>query len=132
MTPAARTLTQLDPPRTEADTENQIRAAFLAAGWYPVKTDAGMIRRGQKKKHGHIPTGFPDMTFLYGLPGGLALAALVEVKTRTGTVSPDQIHMHRTLRQQYGLTTHVMRTAAEAHDLIAHARTLTTRLQSPA
>lgn len=120
-------------PTTEREIENAIRDAFLSAGWHPVKTDAGQITRGQKpggRARGHIRRGFPDMTFLLGLPGtGLCVAALVEVKTATGKLRPEQVQMHAELRAHYGIEPHVLRSPQEARALIQTGRHLQAALR---
>lgn len=113
-------------PATEAQIEAAITDLFLRAGWYPVKTDAGMVSRGRSQsrvQRGHIRTGFPDMTYLLGLPGtGLCLAALVETKTQTGKLRSSQIERHTELRDLYGIEAHVIRDPQEATKLIKAAR----------
>lgn len=128
-------MTHLAPelrPASEAEVEGSLNALFLRYGWYPVKTDAGQVTRGGRtRKRGHIESGFPDMTYLLALPGtGLCLAALVETKTEKGKLRPSQVEMHRKLQQQYGLTPHVVRDAAEAMSLIRQARHLVAVLKA--
>lgn len=104
------------PSLTEAQTEAQISNILTRHGWYPVKTDAALVIRGWGRvPRGHIPQGFPDMTYLLALPGTpLCLAALVETKTVTGTLSDAQRAKHAELRDLYGLHTHVLREPAQA------------------
>ena len=116
---------------TEREVESAIAELFERAGWKAVKTDAAMVSRGTGRvQRGHLPLGFPDMTFFLALPGShLCLAALVEVKTKTGKLRPSQIEMHRTLQDLYGLTPHVIRDAADALNLIQEGQHLTRRLR---
>lgn len=135
--PKPKTLTAHDlklpdlAPATEAQTEAAIRDLFLRAGWFPAKTDAAMVSRGRSRvQRGHLPLGFPDMTFLLGLPDtDLCLAALVEVKTQSGKLRDTQIEMHRTLRDLYGIRPQVIRDAADALNLIHEGRRLTAKLK---
>lgn len=110
-------------PATEREIEGAIRDLFLRAGWYAAKTDAAMVVRGKGRvARGHLPLGFPDMTFFLGIPrSGLCLAALVEVKTATGKLRDSQEECHQELRDLYGITPHVIRDAAQARTLIAEA-----------
>ncbi|MFC3834772.1 MULTISPECIES: hypothetical protein [Deinococcus] len=113
------------PPASEAQVEAAISDLFLRAGWYPVKTDAALVTRGSRRrvKSGHIPSGFPDMTYLLGLPGtGLCLAALIETKTATGQARDSQVERHAELRDLYGIAAHIVRDPREAAALIAMAR----------
>lgn len=113
------------PPASEAQTEAAISDLFLRAGFYAVKTDAALVTRGSRRrvKSGSIPTGFPDMTYLLGLPGtGLCLAAVIETKTATGQLRDSQVERHTELRDLYGITPHLIRDAREAAALIAMAR----------
>lgn len=112
-------------PASEAEIEAAIRDLFLRAGWYPVKTDAALVTRGRasgRVARGHLPLGFPDMTFLRALPGTtLCLAALVETKTATGRLRQSQVERHAELRDLYGLHPHVIRDPQEAVALIREA-----------
>lgn len=112
-------------PKTEREIENGIRELFLRAGWYPLKTEAGMVARGQRgPKSGHLPNGFPDLTMLCRLPGTpLGLVALIEVKTETGELRPSQVKCHAQLRT-CGLSPQIIRDADEARHLIAEAQRL--------
>ena len=114
------------PPPSEAQTEAAMSALFKRCGWYPVKTEAGMVAkatRGRKRK-GTLPAGFPDMIFLKGVRGTrLCLAALVETKSPTGKLSPEQIKRHAELAM-YGIRVTVVRDLREAQELIAEARLL--------
>ena len=112
-------------PVTERETEDSIRALFLQAGWYPVKTEAGMVSRGTRgPRHGHLPAGFPDLTVLRRLPGTpLCLAALIEVKTATGTLEASQEKRHAELRAS-GLSPQIIRDLGAAADLIAEGNGL--------
>jgi hypothetical protein len=111
-------------PATERETEDSIRALFLQAGWYPVKTEAGMVKRGHGPKRGHLPTGFPDLTVLRRLPGSaLCLAALIEVKTDRGELSASQVARHTELRQ-HGLHPQIIRDPQAAAALIAEGHRL--------
>lgn len=121
------------PPASEAEIEAAIRDLLLRAGWYPVKTDAALVTRGRtsgRVPRGHIPLGFPDMTFLYGLPGTIfCLAALVETKTLTGKLRDSQIERHAELRDLYGLHPHILRDPQEAVALTQEARRLAALLK---
>ncbi|KQR33141.1 VRR-NUC domain-containing protein [Deinococcus sp. Leaf326] len=112
-------------PETEREIEDSIRELFLRAGWYALKTEAGMVARGQRGlRKGHLPNGFPDLTMLCRLPGSpLALAALIEVKTETGELRPSQVKCHGELRA-CGLSPQIIRDADEARGLIAEAQRL--------
>lgn len=113
-------------PATEREIEDSIRTLFLRAGWLPLKTEAGMVSRGRRAgpARGHLPPGWPDLTVLRRLPGSpLCLAALIEVKTATGTLEETQVLRHAELRT-LGLTLHVIRDAAEARHLIAEGHRL--------
>ena len=110
---------------TEREIEDSIRALFLQAGWYPVKTEAGMVARGTRgTRRGHLPPGFPDLTVLRRLPGTpLCLAALIEVKTTTGTLEPSQEQRHAELRAS-GLFPQVIRDPQAAVALITEGHRL--------
>lgn len=111
-------------PATEREIENSIRDLFLRAGWYPAKTDSGMVARGTRARvsRGHLPLGFPDLTMLRALPGSsLCLAALIEVKTLTGKLLDSQVERHAELRELYGIHPHIIRDAREAVSLIKEA-----------
>lgn len=111
-------------PATEREIENSIRDLFLRAGWYPAKTDSGMVARGTQRR-GHLPSGFPDLTMLRALPGSpLCLAALIEVKTLTGKLLDSQVERHAELRDLYGLHPHIIRDPREAVALIKEAQRL--------
>lgn len=112
-------------PKTEREIEDSIRDLFLRAGWYALKTEAGMVKRGQRgPKSGHLPNGFPDLTMLCRLPGSpLGLVALIEVKTDTGELRPSQVKCHGELRA-CGLSPQIIRDADEARHLIAEAQRL--------
>ncbi|WP_288482386.1 hypothetical protein [uncultured Deinococcus sp.] len=111
-------------PATERETEDSIRALFLRAGWYPVKTEAGMVKRGHGPRRGHLPPGFPDLTVLRRLPGSaLCLAALIEVKTDRGELSASRIDRHAELRQ-HGLHPQIIRDSQAATVLIAEGQRL--------
>ena len=112
-------------PKTEQQIEDSIRELFLRAGWYALKTEAGMVGRGgQARKRGHLPNGFPDLTMLCRLPGSpLGLVALIEVKTETGELRPSQVKCHGELRA-CGLFPQIIRDADEARHLIAEAQRL--------
>lgn len=111
-------------PTSEADIEASIHDLLLTAGFYPVKTDAALVVRGGRGRS-HIPRGFPDMTFLYRLPGtSLCLAALVETKTASGKLRQSQVECHAELREVHGLHPHILRDVREAVALIAEARRL--------
>ncbi|AFD27746.1 VRR-NUC domain-containing protein [Deinococcus gobiensis] len=117
-------------PATEREIEDSIRALFLQAGWYPVKTEAGMVKRGHGLKRGHLPPGFPDLTVLRRLPGTpLCLAALIEVKTATGTLEPSQVERHAELRT-LGLSPQIIRDTEAATALIAEGHRLAALLGS--
>ncbi len=117
-------------PATEREIEDSIRALFLQAGWYPVKTEAGMVKRGHGPKRGHLPPGFPDLTVLRRLPGTpLCLAALIEVKTATGTLEPSQVERHAELRT-LGLSPQIIRDTEAATALIAEGHRLAALLGS--
>ncbi|AFD25813.1 hypothetical protein DGo_CA1886 [Deinococcus gobiensis I-0] len=73
----------------------------------------------RRQKHGHLPAGFPDLTVFRRLPGTpLCLAALIEVKTETGTLEPSQVERHAEL-VTYGLSPRIIRDAGAAAALIA-------------
>ncbi len=114
------------PPLTEAETEAQITDILTRHGWYGVKTDAALVIRGRGRvPRGHIPQGFPDMTYLLALPGTpLCLAALVETKTMTGKLSDAQVEKHAELRDLYGIHTYVLRDPAQALALVTEGRRL--------
>lgn len=122
------------PPATEREIENSIRDLFLRAGWYPVKSDSGMVARGTRGRvqRGHLPLGFPDLTMLCALPGTtLCLAALIEVKTLSGRLRDSQVQRHAELRDLYGIHPHVIRDAREAVALIQEARRVAAILTGP-
>lgn len=109
-------------PSTEAEIEAAISELFIRHGWYPVKTDAGMIRRGSSKfQRGYIRSGFPDMIYLKGNGAGSCLAVLIETKTATGKLSAAQKERHAELKNLYGIHVHVVRDPAEALAIIQSA-----------
>jgi hypothetical protein len=110
----------------EREIEAAVRDLFITAGWKPVKTDAAMvIRGGRGARRGHIDEGFPDSIYVLGLPGlTLSLAAVVELKTATGTLRDKQIEMHQHLQLVYQITTVIIRDPQEALHLIAEGRRL--------
>lgn len=113
------------PTLSEAQVEALIRDLFLRAGWYPAKTDSGMVTRGtgRRVQRGHLPIGFPDLTMLHALPGtALCLAALIETKTATGKLRDSQVERHAELRDLYGIQAHVIRSPEQAVHLITQAR----------
>lgn len=98
---------------------------FLGAGWYPAKTDAGMVQRGTGSTRGHLERGFPDLTVLRRLPGTvLCLAVLIEVKTATGELNEHQVEFHERVRTLHGIQPQVVRDVDEARTYIAQANTL--------
>lgn len=83
-----------------------------------------MVKRGHGPKRGHLPPGFPDLTVLRRLPGTpLCLAALIEVKTETGTLEPSQVERHAELRT-LGLSPQIIRDTEAATALIAEGHRL--------
>ncbi|MFC6617975.1 hypothetical protein [Deinococcus radiophilus] len=111
-------------PATEAEVEASVVDRFALAGWYPVKTEANMLRRGKagQTRPGHIPPGFPDYLFMLGLGEGtgLGLCVLVELKRpKGGKLSARQRLMRANLGQNYGLAVHVVRSMEEAEAVIA-------------
>jgi len=117
----------------ERQIEATVRDLFMTAGWKPVKTDAAMVIRGTGRgrvQRGHIEAGFPDCIYVLGLPGlQLSLAAVVELKSATGTLEQDQIDMHQHLKLAYQITTVVIREPQEALHLIAEGRRLRTLIR---
>lgn len=116
------------PALSETQVESQIKALFLRAGWFPVKTEAGMVARGGRP--GHLPAGYPDLTMLRALPGtDLCLAALIETKTASGRVRASQVKCHADLQAQYGIRAHIVRDPQQAVHLITQARRIVSALK---
>ena len=120
------------PELTEKQIEHQIMELFARAGWEPSKTDAGMIQRGDGPKRGHLPKGFPDLIVTRGLPGTvLCLSVLIEVKTVTGKLRPDQEACHAALRAR-GIQPQVVRDVEDARAYIAEANAVAALLRGRA
>ncbi|WP_407543801.1 hypothetical protein Q0M94_28375 (plasmid) [Deinococcus radiomollis] len=117
-------------PATERQVEAAVVDLFLRAGWHSVKTDAALVIRGGRRR-GSIQAGFPDRVFLLGLGAEalLTLACVVELKTDSGQLSPDQIDMHNHLRDHYRIHPHVIRSAEQAVHLIRAGQVLQARLK---
>ncbi|RJF74442.1 hypothetical protein D3875_02865 [Deinococcus cavernae] len=113
------------PTRTvsEAQIEQQVREVFARRGYLSVKTEAG--------KSGHrLPVGFPDgLAFLPVRGTRFALVALVELKTRSGKLSPDQVKYHALLRS-HALQPLIIRDAESADALAAEGRELRRRIEA--
>ena len=110
-------------PITEAEVEGQMTELFIRNGWKPLKTEAGMKKRSGHA--GYIPAGWPDMAYFLALgETGLTLAALVETKSATGKLRPDQVALHSELRREYGITVHVVRDPQDALEIIRTGRAL--------
>lgn len=111
---------------SEAQTEAAVRDLFLRSGWYPVKTDSGMVARATRgrKTRGTLPIGFPDDAYFKGLAGTrLCLAALLELKSPTGRVRLSQQERHAELAM-YGIQVSVVRDVRECQEVIAQARAI--------
>lgn len=123
----------MSPNYSEAQVESQVRDLFIRAGWYSeLKTDAAMIARGSGRRRGHIETGFPDRVFLLGCGLGVCLAAVIELKTDTGRLSPEQVDMHHHLRETYGIHPHLIRTPEDATPILALGRQIRKALKEMA
>ena len=110
-------------PTTEAEVEAQMSELFVRNGWKPLKTEAGMRKRSGHA--GYIPAGWPDMAYFLALgETGLCLSALVETKSATGQLRPDQLALHAELRREYGITVHVVRDPQDALTIIRAGRAL--------
>ena len=110
-------------PTTEAEVEAQMSELFVRNGWKPLKTEAGMKKRSGHA--GYIPAGWPDMAYFLALgKTGLCLSALVETKSTTGKLRPDQVSLHAELRQEYGITVHVVRDPQDALSIIQKGRAI--------
>lgn len=118
-------------PATEAETEAAVRDLFLRAGWYPVKTESGMVAKATRGrvKRGTLPLGFPDCAYFKGIKGTkLTLAALVELKSPTGVLRLSQLERHAELAM-YGIQVSVVRDVREAQALTEQARRIEAALR---
>lgn len=109
---------------SEAQTEAALTDLFLRSGFYPVKTESGMVAKATRgrRTRGTLPSGFPDMLYLKGIPGSLlCLAAVIETKSPTGQVRLNQQERHAELAM-YGIQVHVVRDVRQGRELVAQAR----------
>lgn len=100
-------------PTTEAQVVTQVRDALAKLGWYPVETEANLVKRGSGHS-GKLPPGFPDHVFLKGRPDGTVLACVMELKRpKGGRYSARQEAVHQMLAQ-WGIKVHRVKTVQEA------------------
>lgn len=86
---------------TEAKLQQKVIQLFKQHDILAFKTDSTSTR------------GWPDLTVIY--PSGAVI--FIEMKTKTGRLSPDQVRVHALLRKQKGIV-YVVRSLQEAENLI--------------